>query len=100
MFEVEKNNGGWCNRNDDNNIARELLKTIDDYRYCVFVCLLRFYFVERGCKNNTARQRKFCLPKSTHVSCCRTPTLTDKRRNGTVVFDDIERRTVQREVIA
>lgn len=68
--------------------AKKLLEMIDDDRYCVFVRLLRFYFVDYECDLNTARHQKFCLQKMEYLSCCRAPTLTGKMQNGSVVFDN------------
>lgn len=78
MFEIKSTKNEQFDKNDDKMAARELLRTPEDDGYSVFVLLLRSYFVEFGYGFSLVRHQKVRLPKSTYISCCGTPTLTDK----------------------
>lgn len=78
--------------------AREVKGTLQNDEYRVLARFLRSYIVKRGFDYTIARYQKLCMPKTAYVSCCRTPTSTDKKQNGLVKLEDNGWRTIQRSV--
>lgn len=72
----------YFDRRKNTKSARELLETLHDGRYRVFVWFLRLYFVDCGDDLSNAWQQNFSISKSVYKSFYITPVVTDKERNG------------------
>lgn len=67
MFKIENGKDGSVDRSVNKMTAWKLRDMLTDGEYCVFVRILRFYFVECGYDHNIVRHEKVCLANSAYV---------------------------------